>query len=62
MMVPIRKDEDRKATQTFAVQNILTTYCGQRLTADLIDQIVVEITQEMQTGPTAWAFRQTDQL
>lgn len=49
-------DADRKATQEFAVQNVLTTYCGQRLTPDLIDRIVAELKQEMQTGPTAWAF------
>jgi len=53
---------DREATQTFAVRNILTTYCGQRLTADLIEKLVDEIEQEMQSSPTAWAFKEKKEL
>lgn len=49
-------DANRKATQEFSVRNALVTYCGQRLTPELIDRIVAELTQEMQSGPTAWAF------
>jgi hypothetical protein len=50
-------DEDRTATQEFAVQLILTGHCGEHLTADKIDQILGEITAEMRTGSTAWAFQ-----
>lgn len=47
---------DRAATQGFSVQNILTTHCGTVLTPSRIDCIVKELAEEMQNGPTAWAF------
>jgi hypothetical protein len=47
---------DAKTTREFAIRNIITAHTGKRLTPDVVDQIVKKISDEMQSGSTAWAF------
>jgi hypothetical protein len=55
-MLSMALSTDREATQIFSLRNILTTHCGQKLTPELLEQIVAEMVLEMRQGPTAWAF------
>ena len=40
------------------VRNIVTAHCGERLTPDMVDQIIREIEDEMDFGSCAWAFQE----
>lgn len=48
---------ERLATQKHSLFSILVQHCGQTLTASKIDVILEEMVQEMQRGPTSWAFK-----
>lgn len=48
---------ERLATQKFAIANALIARSGQHLMPDVIDQLTDELTAEMTTGPSSWAFR-----
>ena len=50
--------DDARATRSFAVLNVLVNHCGEKLTADLVDQLAIELLDEIEKGPTAWAFRE----
>jgi hypothetical protein len=54
---PMTKDEDRLATQMFAIRSILVMRCGQLLTADLIDDMMEEVKREITKGSCSWAFK-----
>lgn len=46
----------KRATQEFAIRNILIGYCGQTLTPDKVDELAEEIKESMREGGCSWAF------
>ena len=55
-----KTNEDRLATQRFTLLNTLTLVCGQVMTPDRLNQLVDDLTAEIQTGSTSWAFQPSD--
>jgi len=50
-------DQDKQFTQYFIIKHTLINYCGEKLTPDLIDDILEKIKDEMRTGSCSWAFK-----
>lgn len=50
-------EADRKATQKFEILNILVGHCEGILSADKIEEIMVEIEIAVTTGACACAFK-----
>ena len=52
--------DDGEATKRFIVLSILASYCGVRLTGDVIEKIAEELYFEMTNGSCSWAFREAE--
>lgn len=50
------KNQERRDTQMFLIRDIITGYCGQLLTPDLVDEVVAKFEEEITDGSCAWAF------
>ena len=51
------EEEDRLCTQMFMMGDILIRHCGETLTPEKIDQMMLEMQQEVTGGVCSWAFR-----
>jgi hypothetical protein len=47
---------DKKATELFAIRNILTSKCGKVLDFELIGTLTKLLYHEIHHGSTSWAF------
>lgn len=55
------KKSDRLGTMVFTIANELVNHFGKNLDRPVIDDITRNLTLEMCSGPTAWAFSGKDQ-
>ncbi|BBI47363.1 hypothetical protein [Pseudomonas phage HU1] len=55
------KKSDRLGTMVFTIANELVNHFGKKLDRPVIDDITRNLTLEMCSGPTAWAFSGKDE-
>jgi len=50
-------NEDRLATQRFALHDVMVGHCGRELTPATVDEITAELFKEVTEGACSWAFK-----
>lgn len=51
---------DAQTTRLFTIVYVLSAHCGKCLTPDILDSIAKELCNEIEHGPSSWAFKNGD--